>query len=121
MPDANGWIRTSEREPTDEEIQAGIEAWRYDFAGSHRCPDFHTIVSGFRGLTYDAWRPFVPPERKHAKCVCGANGRIDSSTAYGHQKWSIRCCNMPCWFGPQRATEREAWEAWDALMRKTET
>ena len=124
MPDANGWIKTLEREPTDDEIEAGIEVWKYHWAGRQRYPDFcsrRQFKKDFRALKYDAWRPFIPPEREHAKCVCGRDGEI-SSYPYGVTRtWRVKCQNSTCWIGPLKATEREVWDAWDALMGKAKT
>ena len=120
MPDANGWIK--DRLPTDDEIEAGIEAWRYVWEGRKCSPIFYfdrKFIEDFRGQRYNAWRPFIPPECEHAKCTCNAPVRMIHDLA---SRTVFICCQYStCWKGPRMRSEREAWEAWDALMRKAAT
>ena len=123
MPDENGWILMSEREPTTEEIRKGIECGIFGVHGTDHftLPEFYYKEILEHSLP-DAWRPFIPPQRSHEKCKgCGDIPVLhDGGSNHNprNTRFVVRCSGYCCWASGGYPSEVEAWAAWDKVMGK---
>ncbi len=120
MPDENGWILMSEREPKLEDFSnsISIEITQFNWLQPEIWFDFWPFFGAHKLRPFDAWRPFIPPQPPHEKCKgCGREGVLKRFT---NLEYFVRCgCRISgtvCWSGASAKTKYGAWAAWNKVM-----